>query len=144
EEVIGKHISLLTPSDRPDEIPEILREIAQGERIEHHESVRVTKDGRRLDVSLSVSPLCNAVGDIVGASVIARDITTQKRTEDQLRQSQKMEAIGRLAGGVAHDFNNILGIINACAELLQSRIRTGTVPPEYVDNIREAAKRGAT
>ena len=81
EEVVGKHISLLIPSDRPDEIPEILRKIARGERVEHHESVRVTKDGRRLDVSVSVSPLRNAAGDIVGASAIARDITAQKRAE---------------------------------------------------------------
>ena len=111
EEVIGKNISLLTPIDRPDEIPEILGKIARGERVEAHESVRVTKDGRRLDVSVSVSPLRNVAGDIVGASAIARDITTQKRAEGQLRQSQKMEAIGRLAGGVAHDFNNV----NFCA-----------------------------
>src|ERR1022692_2245062 len=60
EEVVGKHISLLIPSDRPQEIPEILRKIALGERIEHHESVRVTKDRRHLDVSVSVSPLRDA------------------------------------------------------------------------------------
>jgi PAS domain S-box-containing protein len=142
EEVIGKHISLLTPGDHPDEIPEILRKVAQGERIEHHESVRVTKNGRRLDVSLSISPLCDAVGEIVGASVIARDITTQKRTEGQLRQSQKMEAIGRLAGGVAHDFNNILGIINACAEFLRDRIDPSAEPSIYVENIKKAIERG--
>src|ERR1700674_5235866 len=106
EEVVGKHISLLTPSDRPDEISEILQKIARGESIEHYESVRVTKDGRHLNVSISVSPLRAATGDIVGASAIARDITAQKRAEGQLRQSQKMEAVGRLAGGVAHDFNN--------------------------------------
>ena len=142
EEVVGKHISLLIPGDRPDEIPEILRKIARGERIEHHESVRVTKDGRRLDVSVSVSPLRNAAGDIVGASAIARDITAQKRAEGQLRQSQKMEAIGRLAGGVAHDFNNVLGIINACAEFLRDRIDPAAEPSIYVENIKKAIERG--
>ncbi len=144
EEVIGKHISLLTPIDRPDEIPEILEKIARGERIEAHESVRVTKDGRRLDVSVSVSPLRNVAGDIVGASAIARDITTQKRAEGQLRQSQKMEAIGRLAGGVAHDFNNVLGIINACAEFLRDRIDPSTEPSVYVENIKKAIERGTS
>lgn len=144
DEVVGKHISLLIPSDRPDEIPEILRKVARGERIEHHESVRLTKDARRLDVSLSVSPLRDAAGDIVGASVIARDITAQKRAEGQLRQSQKMEAIGRLAGGVAHDFNNVLGIINACAEFLRDRIDPGTEPSVYVENIKKAIERGTS
>jgi hypothetical protein len=142
EEVVGKHISRLTPGDRPDEISEILQKIARGESTEHYESVRVTKDGRQLSVSISVSPLRNAAGDIVGASAIARDITVQKRTESQLRQAQKMEAIGRLAGGVAHDFNNFLGIINACTEFLRDRIDPAAEPSVYVENIRKATERG--
>lgn len=148
EEVVGKHISLLVPSDlrpdgRPDEISEILQKIAQGESIEHRESVRATKDGRRLDVSISVSPMRDASGNVIGASVIARDITAQKRTESQLHQSQKMEAIGRLAGGVAHDFNNILGIINACTEFLRDRIEPAAESSIYVENIKKAIERGS-
>jgi two-component system, cell cycle sensor histidine kinase and response regulator CckA len=142
EEVIGKSISMLVPDDRPDEIPDILRKVAQGERIEHYESVRITKDGRRLNVSISVSPLRDAKGEIVGASAIARDITDQRRAEDQLRHSQKMEAVGRLAGGMAHDFNNVLGIINACAEFLRDRIARESEPSVYVENIRKATERG--
>jgi PAS domain S-box-containing protein len=144
EEIIGKHISVLTPRDRPDEISEIVQKIAEGESTEHYESVRVTKDGRHLSVSISVSPLRDAAGDIVGASAIVRDITAQKRTEGQLRQAQKMEAIGRLAGGVAHDFNNILGIINACTEFLRDRIDPAAEPSLYVENIKEATERGAS
>jgi PAS domain S-box-containing protein len=149
DEIVGKHISVLAPSDRHDEIPEILRRIAQGERIEHFESARVTKDGRPLDVSISVSPLGDTKGDIVGASVIARDITAQKRAEGQLHQAQKMEAIGRLAGGVAHDFNNILGIISACSEFLRDRMdvandnATAGGSLQYVDNIKKATERGS-
>jgi PAS domain S-box-containing protein len=143
EEVVGKHISLLTPSDRPDEIAEILEKIARGEGLEHYESVRVTKDERHLNVSISVSPLRDATGEIVGASAIARDMTAQKRAEGQLRQSQKMEAIGRLAGGVAHDFNNVLAIINACREFLRDRIDAGSDSSLYVDNIKKATERGA-
>jgi len=142
EEVLGKHISLLTPGDRPDEVSKILKNISEGESIEHYESVRLAKDGRRLDVSISVSPMRNAADDIVGASVIARDITGQKRAESQLRQAQKMEAIGRLAGGVAHDFNNILGIINACTEFLRDRIDPAAEPSVYVENIKKATERG--
>ena len=144
EEVIGRPIAILAPQDRSEEIPRILERIRRGERIEHYETVRVTKDGRHLDVSSSISPLRNETGEIVGASAIARDITAQKRTEHQLRQAQKIEAIGRLAGGVAHDFNNILGIITACTEFLRDRIAPGTGPRQYVDNIREAAERGAS
>ena len=114
-----------------------------GESVTHFESVRVTKDGRQLDVSISISPLRDATDEIIGASVIARDITAQKRAEDQLHQSQKMEAIGRLAGGVAHDFNNILGIINACSEFLRDRIDPTAEPALYVENIKKAIERGS-
>src|SRR5215831_7652720 len=141
-EMIGRNISVLCPPDRPDEIPGILAKIRHGERVEYFESVRVTKDGRRLDMSISVSPIYDPDGRIVGASAIGRNITAQKKIEDQLRQSQKMEAVGRLAGGIAHDFNNLLGIVTACTELLRGRVDSENL--EYVDNIREAAKRGAS
>jgi PAS domain S-box-containing protein len=141
QEMIGRDIAMLAPQERAEEITEILRKIRSGERVEYFESARVTKDRRVLNVSLSVSPIHDAEGKVVGASTIARDITAQKKIEDQLRQSQKMEAVGRLAGGVAHDFNNLLGIISACSELMRSRVDSESV--EYLDNIREASKRGA-
>lgn len=144
EEIVGKNISVLAPSDRLDEIPQILGRIRRGESVDHFESVRVTKDGRRLDVSISVSPIREAGGRVVGASAIARDITVQKRAEEHLRQAQKMEAIGRLAGGMAHDFNNILGIINACTEFLRSRIDAGSDQAQYVANMRKAVDRGTS
>jgi len=142
QEMIGRSIAVLAPQERVDEIPAILQKIRQGQRVEYFESIRVTKDKRNLHVSISVSPIHDAEGNVVGASTIARDITAQKKIEDQLRQSQKMEAVGRLAGGVAHDFNNILGIVTACTELLRAEVDDDSV--EYIDNIREAVKRGSS
>jgi len=142
-EMIGKSIAVLAPSDRQTEIPEILKKIRAGERVEYFESVRARKGGKHLNVSISVSPIRDSKGEIVGASIIARDVTAQKRSEDLLRQAQKMEAVGRLAGGIAHDFNNILGIVTACCELLRGRIAADGVS-QYFDNIQEAAKRGSS
>jgi PAS domain S-box-containing protein len=84
-EIVGRPLSLLVPPDHPDEAPALLERIKQGERIEHYETVRVCKDGRRLDVSLTISPIANAEGKIIGASKIARDITARKRSEASLR-----------------------------------------------------------
>ena len=144
EEMVGKNVSLLAPRNRPDEIPEILERIRRGQSVEHFDSVRIAKDGRRLDVSISVSPIREAGGRVIGASAIARDITAQKRAEEHLRQAQKMEAIGRLAGGMAHDFNNILGILTACAELLRTRIDSKSDLGRYVTNMRKGVDRGAS
>lgn len=144
EEVIGRSITLLAPPDRKDEIPRILDDIRQGRQVEHFETVRVTKDGRSLNVSISVSPIRDESGDIVGASTIARDVTVQKKTEEHLRQGQKMEAVGRLAGGVAHDFNNILGIITSCSELLRPHLGNDPMSVELAGYIRDACKRGSS
>ena len=77
----------------------------------HYETERIRKDGRRIIISLTVSPIWNADGTLVGAASVKRDVTAQRSLEEQLRQAQKLEALGLLAGGVAHDFNNILTII---------------------------------
>ena len=89
EEMIGQSISLLVPTDHPDEVIQILEQVKRGERVDHFETVRMTKDGRRIDVSLTVSPIKDATGEITGASTIARDITERKRAVEEVRQSEE-------------------------------------------------------
>jgi len=89
EEVIGRHISLLVPPERRAELDGIMRRIAQGERVEPFETVRVCKDGTRIDVFLTVSPVKEDAGRVVGASAIARDITERKRAQDELNRHRE-------------------------------------------------------
>ena len=89
-EAIGRSIDLIVPDERKDEVLTILQEIRRGEKIEHHETVRVAKDGRRFDVSLSVSPVRSASGEIIGAAKIARDVTESKQARQALIDSERM------------------------------------------------------
>ena len=88
EEIVGRSVSVLIPPDQPDELGEINERVSRGEPVDHYETVRLTKDGRRIDVSLSVSPIRDASGAVVAASTIARDITLRKRHLQQLKESE--------------------------------------------------------
>jgi PAS domain S-box-containing protein len=85
-EILGKQASILIPSDHPDEEEQIWERIRRGEIIQHHETVRLRKDGSRLDVSLTIFPIKNASGQFIGASTVARDITERKRNEERAQQ----------------------------------------------------------
>jgi PAS domain S-box-containing protein len=87
-EVIGRSVTLLIPPELQDQETAILKRLRKGERIDHFETVRVTKSGQRLDVSLTISPIRDSKGRIIGASKVARDITERKRFQDALRESQ--------------------------------------------------------
>ncbi|MDP9404519.1 MAG: response regulator [Actinomycetota bacterium] len=86
DEAVGRHISLVVPPENHDEVEAILQRIRNGELVDHYETVRVAKDGRRLHVSLTASPVKDAAGVIVGASVIARDVSESKQAESLLRR----------------------------------------------------------
>ena len=86
EEAIGRHITLIVPEDRRAEEEEVLARLRRGERIDHFETVRITKDGRRIDMSITVSPITDAAGHIVGASKVARDITEWRKDEGAARR----------------------------------------------------------
>ena len=87
-EAVGMPVFMLIPEDRRDEEPDILSRIRQGQRIDHYETIRRRKDGTLLGISLTVSPVRDAQGNVVGASKIARDISGRRRTEEALRESE--------------------------------------------------------
>src|SRR6266436_7411951 len=87
-EVVGKPVSILVPDEQRDEIPEILKRLSRDERIHHYGTVRIRKGGQRINVSVTISPVKDAEGMIIGASAIARDITERKRVEERLQESE--------------------------------------------------------
>ena len=148
-EVIGQSIAILVPPDRPHELPALLARLQQGERIEHYETTRLRKDRTRLDVSLTLSPIIDAAGQIVGASAIARDITARRQAEAQVQrqrealfQHEKLATMGQLLAGVAHELNNPLSIVLGQAALLQLAMRD-TRQAEQAATILQAAERCA-
>jgi two-component system, cell cycle sensor histidine kinase and response regulator CckA len=117
-EIVGRPIYSLVPERLQQDEERILRQVARGEPVHHYETVRCRKDGKEIDISLALSPLRDATGTITAASSIQRDITERKRAEEALRQAAKMEAIGILAGGLAHDFNNQLYAVSGFAHFI--------------------------
>jgi PAS domain S-box-containing protein len=116
-EIIGKPITTIIPRELHAEEVEILAQLRRGERVDHFETVRVAKDGRRIEISLTISPIRDEEGTVIGASKIARDITERKRSERLLRDAdrQKDEFLATLA----HELRNPLAPICAAAELLK-------------------------
>jgi PAS domain S-box-containing protein len=117
EDVIGRSISLLIPPDHLEEETGILQLIRNGERVEHYETVRVRKDGTSVDISLTVSPVRDADGAIVGASKIARDITDRKRIEQQLFEANQYK--DNFLAILAHELRNPLGPIRNAVKILE-------------------------
>jgi two-component system CheB/CheR fusion protein len=109
EEAIGQPITLIIPPELIAEEREILARLGRGERVDHFETVRVTKDGRRIEISLTVSPVRDSAGRVVGASKVARDITIQKRAEEELRESDRRKS--EFLALLAHELRNPLAPI---------------------------------
>jgi PAS domain S-box-containing protein len=108
EEMVGQSILRIIPEELHPEEAEILRKVRAGERLAHFETTRVTKSGVRLPVSLTISPVKDNTGRVIGTSKIARDISDRKRMEKLLLQSEKLAATGRMAATIAHEINNPL------------------------------------
>ncbi len=142
-DALGKPTSMLVPADRPTDLEGIRHSLEHGERVETFETVRVRKDGQRIDVELTVSPVKDATGCVIGASAISHDITERLRLEAQARQTQKMEIVGQLASGVAHDFNNLIQVITGCGDLLLEDLPPASPARELVEDMTKAGERAA-
>jgi len=144
-EIIGKPVTILIPPERYDEEPFILERIRRGEGVDPYETVRRRKDGTLVDISLTVSPIKNADGRIIGASKIARDISERKRAEDAFREVQmelahanRVATMGQLTASIAHEVNQPLAatVTNAQAAL---RWLGGRAPD--LEEVRQALAR---
>jgi len=131
-EVKGRSIILLIPPELRHEEAHILEKIRRGESIKHFETVRVTKDGRRIDVSLTVSPVRDAAGKIVGVSKIARDITERRRAEEQLRVSLNEKEL--LLKEVHHRVKNNLQVVSSLLNLQSASIRNPELLAVFKEN----------
>jgi two-component system, cell cycle sensor histidine kinase and response regulator CckA len=144
EEMIGQPVDILASGTIADEVEGIRARMQRGERRRSPYEARVRrKDGSEVLVSVSSSPITNDAGELVGIASVLRDMTDHRRLEDQLRQSQKMEAIGSLAGGVAHDFNNVLTVIATASEAALGKLGPGALR-DTVRQIDLAAQHAAT
>ncbi|MBZ5542916.1 MAG: response regulator [Acidobacteriia bacterium] len=145
DEVVGKVTPRILKSGtmQPEEYADFWRTILE-KRVAHSEIANQTKDGKLVTVESSANPILDERGNITGFLAIQRDVTARKQLEDQLRQAQKMEAIGRLAGGVAHDFNNLLTIIAGYGQLILEQLPEKDASRLHVMEVLKAAERATS
>jgi PAS domain S-box-containing protein len=144
EEIVGRHFSqFYTEDDRQRGIPKRALETARRTGRYEAEGWRVRKDGAKFWANVVIDAIRDDGGRVVGFAKVTRDLTERKAAEEQLRQAQKMEAVGQLTGGVAHDFNNLLTAIIGNLEMLVNRLPDGDPGRRYAEGALRAAARGS-
>src|SRR6185437_16169332 len=143
-DVLNRHFSMFyTAEDRATGLPRRALATAEREGRYEAEGLRVRKDGTTFWAGVVIDAIRDDEGKLVGFAKVTRDLTERRATEEQLRQAQKMEAIGQLTGGVAHDFNNLLTVITNNADLLTQPTLEDKMRRRLLDGIQRAAERGA-
>lgn len=143
QEVTGKMFPLVTVADDPDQFDDLHEKLLAGHGFEGIEGSVRRRGGAMVDISASGAPLKGPDGAVTGIVVVCADMTEPNRLRGQLVQSQKMESLGRLAGGISHDFNNLLAVISGYAESLRRRVGEDHPGRPHVEEIERAAERGA-
>jgi len=142
-EVMGKPVPVI-PEDFKGEYQEWLQRFHLGLSVAGLERTRQKKDGSKIDVSIWTAALRDASGHVIGTIFVDNDVTEHKRLEEQFRQSQKLEAVGRLAGGVAHDFNNLLTVILGYVEMILLEPENSPSIQDSAREVQYAANRAST
>jgi PAS domain S-box-containing protein len=142
EEVRGKPLPTV-PDEESQQFQALLEQTARGDALTGQTSRRRRKDGTLADIRLWTAPLYDSSGEIRGNIAIVADITDQRRLELQLTQAQKMEAIGRLAGGVAHDFNNVITVVSGYGHMLLDGLKDNPDLQEAAEEVLKASDRAA-
>jgi PAS domain S-box-containing protein len=143
EEMVGQSIFRLVPEELHGSEHDLLARLQRGETVAFAETERVRKDGGRIWISLSVSPIRDASGAIIGAASIKRDVTEQRLAAERLRDMQRLRAVGQLAGGVAHEANNQMLVVLGAAHFLLKRADLPSSVREDLQHIHQAAERTA-
>ena len=143
EEIIGKPITTIIPPDLIEDEPMILAKISRGERIEHFETVRMHRSGERLDVSLTISPVRNREGEIIGAAKILQDITEQKKLVAALHTSERLASVGKLAATIAHEINNPLEAVTNLIYLGKEHPDAPGEVRQYLESAEQELRRAA-
>jgi PAS domain S-box-containing protein len=142
EEAVGQPASFIVPPHFREHVDRIGRELLSGKGGGRSTNDNVTKSGRTISCEWYNTPLIDDSGRVLGVASLVQDVTERVALEDQLRHSQKMEAVGRLAGGVAHDFNNLLTVILGYTQILSDGLPAGRLA-DSATQIKAAAERAA-
>jgi two-component system, LuxR family, sensor kinase FixL len=149
-EAIGQHISLIFPSDRMAEDDEIMAQLLAGQNITHFETVRLHKNGKDVQVSLSVAPILDGSGALIGASKVLRDITERKRAEahalglqDELAHVGRLSAMGQMSAAIAHELNQPLTAVTNYVKAAQRLLAGDNPAPGKLHSARDAMDKAA-